>query len=187
MWEEVIQLAQTIEFSGEEDCLIWQYTSSGVYSSQSLYSIINFRGIKPVYLPAIWDIKVPPRVHIFLCLLSKNKTLTRDNLSIRQHVNDKTCLFCCELEIVNHLFFDCVVSCQVRKTISELLGFDVGYCYEQIAGKWLPQKKFGLINIISSAALWSIWKLRNDLCFQASQWLNMNMVWFRLGAMLKRW
>jgi hypothetical protein len=43
LWEELVNLASTIEFSGDEYALIWQYQSSGVYSSQSLYAIVNFR------------------------------------------------------------------------------------------------------------------------------------------------
>jgi hypothetical protein len=44
MGEELVNLVSTIEFSGEDDALIWQHNSSGLYSSQSHYSIINFRG-----------------------------------------------------------------------------------------------------------------------------------------------
>ena len=66
LWSEVIQLASTIVFSEEEDSLIWQFNSSGVYSSQSLYRVINCRGVIPVYTPAVWNFKIPPRVHFFL-------------------------------------------------------------------------------------------------------------------------
>lgn len=80
LWEEVCQLASTISFS-EEDSLIWQFSSNGVHSVQSLYKIINFRGVQPVLVSSIWSIKIPPRVQYFLWLLSKNRLLTRDNLS----------------------------------------------------------------------------------------------------------
>jgi hypothetical protein len=53
MWDEVFSITSTLVLSDEEDELIWQHTSSGLYSSQSLYSIINFRGIRPVYLPVV--------------------------------------------------------------------------------------------------------------------------------------
>jgi hypothetical protein len=53
MWEELVNLVSTIEFSGDDDALVWQYQSSGLYSSQSLYAIINFRGVQPVYVPAV--------------------------------------------------------------------------------------------------------------------------------------
>jgi hypothetical protein len=53
LWEELVNLATTIEFSHEEDALVWQFQSSGVYSSQSLYSVINFKGLMLVYIPAV--------------------------------------------------------------------------------------------------------------------------------------
>ena len=62
MWLEIVQLASTISFSDDEDSLMWKFNSSGTYSSQSLYKIINFRGILHVHVPAVWHVKVPPRV-----------------------------------------------------------------------------------------------------------------------------
>lgn len=73
-----------------------------------LYRIINFSGVKPVHVPAIWSLKIAPRVYFFLWLLSKNKVLTRDNLGLRRKVEDPSCLFC--KESVEHLFFGCVVA-----------------------------------------------------------------------------
>jgi hypothetical protein len=58
-WLEIVQLASTISFSDEEDTLIWKFTSNGVYTSQSLYKIINFRGDIPVHVPNVWSIKIP--------------------------------------------------------------------------------------------------------------------------------
>ena len=52
--------------------------------SQSLYRIINFRGVISVHVSAVWSLKIHQRVHFFLWLLAKNKLLTRDNLSVRK-------------------------------------------------------------------------------------------------------
>jgi hypothetical protein len=101
MWLELIQIVSVVEFTEEEDSIIWQYESS----VQSLYAIVNNRGVRPVYTPVTWNISVPSRVHIFLWLLANNKTLTRDNLEERKRLEDKRCLFCNELESVSHLFF----------------------------------------------------------------------------------
>jgi hypothetical protein len=64
-WEEIVQLASTISFSGTQDEMVWTFNSNGVYSSQSLYKVIDFRGIKPIHTPAVWSLKIPPRVHFF--------------------------------------------------------------------------------------------------------------------------
>jgi len=80
LWEELLQIASTIEFSDNDDDIIWQYDSKEKYSVHSLYSVVSFRGVTPVYVPAVWKLITPPRIHIFLWLLSRNKLLTRDNL-----------------------------------------------------------------------------------------------------------
>lgn len=69
-WHELVAIASTIVFTREEDQLIWSYVTNGVYSSKSMYALVNFRGIQPIYLSAVWDIKIPPRVQIFLWLFS---------------------------------------------------------------------------------------------------------------------
>jgi hypothetical protein len=78
MWEEVVSIASALVLNGEEDELIWKFQSSGVYSSQPLYVVINFWGVTLVYVPLVWSLMIPPRVHFFLWLVSKNKLLTRE-------------------------------------------------------------------------------------------------------------
>jgi hypothetical protein len=66
LWEKVLSIASSLVLSDEDDEPIWQYHSSQVYSSQSLYSVINLRGVLPVYVPAVSKLRVPPRIHFFL-------------------------------------------------------------------------------------------------------------------------
>jgi hypothetical protein len=54
---EILELAREINFTNSEDQVIWKYESNGIYSSKSLYDIVNFRGIQPVYLPSVWELK----------------------------------------------------------------------------------------------------------------------------------
>jgi hypothetical protein len=103
-WYEVVQIANSIQFSDEPDTIICQFNSMGKYSVQSLYVVMNNRGVKQVYTSVMWKISIPLRLHIFLWLLANNKTLTRDNLDKRKSLDDKTCLFCSEPESMSHLF-----------------------------------------------------------------------------------
>jgi hypothetical protein len=143
--------------------------------------------VKPVFTPSIWNLKVPPRVHFFLWLLSKNKTLTRDNLAKRQKVENKRCLFCDELESCQHLFFDCVVAKEMWNRISVLVGRELGSSFETIGSCWLSNKKFVAINILSSAALWAVWKLRNDLCFQNLSGQNLGQLLMKFSVLVQNW
>jgi hypothetical protein len=117
-WYDLKSIAESIQFDGTEDSLIWKFESKGVYYVSSLYAIVNFRGIMPVHISSVWKLKIPPRVHVFLWLLFYNKLLTRDNLHKRQEIPDLCCVFCSEEESIPHLFFVCVVARELWKKIS---------------------------------------------------------------------
>jgi len=167
--------------------MVWLYNSSGVYSSQSLYKIINFRGIKTVHVSALWHIKIPPRVHFFLWQLINNKVLTRDNLAKWRKVKDPSCLLCLEQESVHHLFFECVVAKQCWKVISDAVGTIVGIDLAVIGQFWLSEKRHGILNIVTSAVFWSIWKLRNEILFQNIGWRSMDILLYRMAGLLQNW
>jgi hypothetical protein len=166
MWLEVVQLASTISFSEDEDNMIWQFTSNGIYSSQFLCKIINFRGILPVFVPAVWNLNIPPRVQFILWLLCKNIVLTRDNLGKSNKLEVGTCLFCEEKESCQHMFFDYVVAVRMWKEISNVIGREVGGGFESIGVCWHGNKKFTISNMLIAAALWGLWKLWNGCCFR---------------------
>jgi len=186
-WDELSQIVNSITLSTEEDAIIWKFNSSGQYSVQSLYAVLNFRGVSPIHIPAVWQLSIPPRVHIFLWLLYNNKLLTRDNLQKRRDVADKTCLFCCEEETVNHLFFDCCVASLTWNYISIELGVQVGSDFESIGRWWISNNKNAVLNCVCAATLWSIWKLRNNLCFQGKGWRGIGQVLCSIARMLRRW
>jgi hypothetical protein len=43
-WHDLVQISYSIQFSKDDDAIIWQYNSTGRYLVQSLYAIINNRG-----------------------------------------------------------------------------------------------------------------------------------------------
>jgi hypothetical protein len=80
-WYELEDTVENLVLTDNSDALVWSYNSSGVYSSQSLYAIINYWGVTLVYVPTVWSVNVPPKVQLFLWLLSHNKLATVDNLN----------------------------------------------------------------------------------------------------------
>jgi hypothetical protein len=46
-WYELLQIASSINLTDETDAFIWQFQSSGKYSIQSLYVVINNQGVRP--------------------------------------------------------------------------------------------------------------------------------------------
>jgi hypothetical protein len=180
MWDEVVQLASTVSLDDSDGALIWKFSSNGVYSVQSLYKVINFRGIKPILVSSILEVN-------FSWILSKNKLLTRDNLGKRRKVENDLCLFCDEKESVQHLFFDCVVSKQLWCCLSKIFQVHLGDSLDSVGRFWLSNKQNGVLNMVSSAAFWSVWKLRNDICFQRTKWKGMDILLHKVASLVQNW
>ena len=97
------------------------------------------------------------------------------------------CVFCKELETIDHLFFDCIVSKEIWCSVSSFFGFNVGSCYLSIAKFWISNKKHAATNAICAAVLWGIWKSRNALIFDNQTWLCMKQVWWMILRTIKKW
>jgi hypothetical protein len=69
LWEEVVGIATSLVLTSEENQMVWQYQSSGLYSSHSLYRLINFRGVTPIFISWVWKLIIPPRAQFFLFLV----------------------------------------------------------------------------------------------------------------------
>jgi hypothetical protein len=83
---------------------------------------------------------VPPKVQLFLWLLSHNKLATVDNLNKKCLAKSDQCCLCSEKESIVHLFFECVVTKAIWGFVSEFLGFNIGSDYLSVASKWLQEK-----------------------------------------------
>jgi hypothetical protein len=106
LWFELQEIVGDVVLEEDEDQIIYRViVPNGEYSLQSLY-VVNPRGVTPVFVHAVWKLHIPPRIHIFLWLLSKNRILTEDNLAKRREVLDQSCLLCVERESVDHLSFN---------------------------------------------------------------------------------
>ncbi|KAJ1297634.1 hypothetical protein BS78_01G392000 [Paspalum vaginatum] len=71
--------------------------------------------------------------------------------------------------------------------LSEVLGIEVGKDFESVRSLWLSNKRFLVHNIVCSAALWGVWKLRNVLCFQHGSWQNMGTLLLLIWKLAQNW
>jgi hypothetical protein len=55
----------------------------------------------------------------------------------------------------------------------------VGADFESVAKWWLCDRKCKILNVVTSAALWSIWKTRNAICFQGMRWTGMRALFIK--------
>ena len=129
----------------------------------------------------------PPRVHIFLWLLSNNKILTRMNLQKHRDMDDVSCLFCTEQETVSHLFFDCCVAKVLWIYLSEIFHISLGVNFESVARWWVSNRKYKVMNCFSAALMLCLWKFRNEMCFQGKGWKGEKIILQKLCNMVKKW
>jgi hypothetical protein len=55
--------------------------------------------VAPIYIPAVWNIRIPPKIQLFLWLLSHNKLATVDNLNRKgMHKNVHSVVSVCNCE-----------------------------------------------------------------------------------------
>jgi hypothetical protein len=63
----------------------------------------------------------------------------------------------------------------------------VGNSIVDIGKYWLSSERYVVVNMVTTAILWSIWKLRNDFCFQKIGWKSMEVLLFKILGTLKSW
>ena len=113
--------------------------------------------------------KIPYKIKNFTWLLEQKAVLTKDNLVKRKWVGDSTCVFCDQIETVDHLFFLCPMARCVWGMVGSCFGADntptnIGQ-YRLWVMNWLLDGQnvhhFGL-----AAVCWAIWKQRNKAVFE---------------------
>jgi hypothetical protein len=123
---------------------------------QSLYAIINNRGIQHIFTPVVWRLSVPSRLHIFLWLLANNIILTRDNLDKRKKLDDKSCMFCADIESITHLFYECCVAKCMWFEVAEITNRAKVVDFESMARLWIRDNKLKDVNVFYTAVIWCI-------------------------------
>jgi hypothetical protein len=110
-----------------------------------------------VFLPNVWRIKVPPKIQMFLWVLSHSKLATVDNLNKKGMDKQELCLFCCEKKSIKHLFFEC------------------------------SNEKWGTVNIISTTVLRGIWLTHNDFVFNGQVWSDVKLLLRKIWKLSMEW
>jgi hypothetical protein len=159
VWKDLMAVVEQVKLNDDSDALLCVYEKSRIYSSHSFYAIISYRGVTPMYIPAIWNKKI----QLFLWLFH-GKLATVDNINRKGKCKPEQCCFCNEKESIDHLFFDCAVAKVMWGFTSEFLGWEIRLDYFSVASKWIQKVNLAYVNVISSAVLRAIWLMRNDMC-----------------------
>jgi hypothetical protein len=96
--------------------------------------------------------------------------LTKDNLLIKRNCHgSKTCCFCHEEEMIQHLFFDCRFTRFIWSFPQIAFNLTKPQSVTHMSGSWLNGVTIHLRSLfLLGAALtcWSFWLHRNDLVFK---------------------
>jgi hypothetical protein len=116
----------------------------------------------------LWKIRILLKINVFLWLLYREATLTKDNLVKRNWHGNVICCFCDSLETIHHLFFDCALAKFIWSVIQITFGLSTPTNIKHAFGVWVKKmnnkdKKLLLVGL--GAMFWSIWLSRNDIVF----------------------
>lgn len=104
-----------------EDQVFWHFGKNKVFSVNSLYNALTQSDSSSAH-KIIWKSKVPPKIKIFIWLMTNDAILTKDNRIRRKWVGDPKCHFCDQTETVDHLFFTCHIAKVIWGVIAIILG-----------------------------------------------------------------
>ncbi|KAG8060373.1 hypothetical protein GUJ93_ZPchr0002g26796 [Zizania palustris] len=168
-WIKMKRECSSIVLSDTKDSVLWSLTSKGTFTVSSFYLALKTQNLVK-RRNVVWGLKVPLKIKIFLWLAYKNKILTRDNLVKRGWKGDiKNCVFCCREESVQHLFFDCSVAKFIWRMVYTCFNIgpfaDMKHVWDTWFGK-LNKRVRNVVGVGLAAVFWSVWRSRNDACFQ---------------------
>lgn len=98
-------------------------------------------------------------------------------------------LFCCEAESCIHMFFDCfiVVWSLEDYQLPYITGIDAHITYENVARWWVSNNRNQANNLVHAATLWAIWRCINDMRFNNSTWLGLEVILRKIAVACSQW
>ena len=183
------EMVDQVQLNDNSDRVRWRIGSSGKFSVKDLYFHLRSGGVFPHIF--MWKLKVPLKVKVFMWLMIKDRILTRNNLTKRGWTGNTQCHFCATEETVDHLIFQCSLAKMIWQIVVcalDLPRAPVGV--DDMLNGWLdafPTNQKKLVLGGCAAICWTIWKTRNDACFNRKFPNDPAAVVYRLCALLNSW
>ncbi|CAN1174466.1 Putative ribonuclease H protein At1g65750 [Linum perenne] len=178
------------------DRLVWHFESSGNFTVQSCYKLLqNNRsaGIQPLDSSLrklwkwLWQLDLPPKIKFFIWRACRNALPTRLGLHRRRCEISSLCVTCSTAdESVEHILFHCPTSLSFWQQVMPSV---VCPAHHQSTRDWFAS----LASFISPAVatdigftVWYLWKLRNEMLFQ-NQPPNLTALAIRRSHEIEQW
>jgi hypothetical protein len=157
--------------------------STPPFSSREAYRMLSPRRVPDASACKAWELKLPAKISIFAYLADIDRLSTRANLFFKNCAPSDSCAACSDTETGRHLFFDCPISVEVWARLGVPIPRD-DFSIWDLAPPTAVDSSIWRAGI--AAILWSIWKARNDLVFNAKP-STARLVLRRAGADLVIW
>ncbi|KAJ4795769.1 RNA-directed DNA polymerase (reverse transcriptase)-related family protein [Rhynchospora pubera] len=188
----VLNILNELNLNSEKDSIFWNLDSRGFYSVRSLYSFLNNLGITCNLNHTVWPIKVPLKAKLLLWLILNNKILTLDNLQKKGWQGPNKCVFCDNLESVDHIFLNCPSASNFWTGFNLFNDRGINLNFTNMSSIW-----FSINNLKSNdraftkaiLATWCsvVWNERNNMVFRDFKTNEHNHTIFRTLHLFLNW
>ncbi|KAF4404598.1 hypothetical protein G4B88_005984 [Cannabis sativa] len=152
-----------------DEARLCQAVKGGKFSAKRFYNL-SIEVAKAEYAKASWDKLIVPKHRFVFWQILNSQLLTRDYLGCFISIQNDLCPVCeAEVEMHEHLFFNCIFTKQVIGAVMEWLG-----CFSWPRSNlellnWCKnlnqQPQLRVLNTVIAATMYSIWKNRNSCIF----------------------
>jgi hypothetical protein len=105
-WYRLVAQVAHIRLNEVHDRFVWDLIQNDNFSISSMYKAL-ITDTRVMHNTFLWKLKIPLRIKIFLWYLKREVILTKDNLARRNWNGGKQCVLCSQLDMIQHIFFDC--------------------------------------------------------------------------------
>jgi hypothetical protein len=167
MWYNLVAQVTNTRLTNMEDKFIWGLHQNEIFSVKSMYlALISDNRVRLDL--TIWKLGIPLKIKIFLWYLKRGVVLTKDNLSRRNWRGGKQCVFCAQVETIQHLFFDCHFAKFIWTVVHIAFNIEKPLSVLHLFNDWASaggHKNCKLLLTGDAALIWALWTSRNDLVF----------------------
>jgi len=157
---------------------IWRLSSSGQYTTKSVYDTLFQGAISFELFEIIWKSWAPPKCRFFMWLVAHNRCWTADRLARRDLPHPEQCLLCDQHEKnIQHLLVGCVFSRDFWFSLLSHFGVaslapqpsdhSIDEWWRKVDNAASGDLRKGLNSLVILGA-WSIWRHRNDCVFNGA-------------------
>jgi ribonuclease HI len=168
---------------GGEDFVSWPHDKFGIYTVRSAYNLARTasfytrqgcegkgagsdRVSDEKNWKAVWSIQAPGKMKVVLWRMIHDCLPTGHQLIHRHIPADGGCVFCGQLERVEHLFLFCPFARSVWKVVKEQYPLQLQRKKLVHAKQWVfdfLRRESGIHATVLAATCWHIWQARNDI------------------------